>query len=136
LKNKIYLILFIGLLGACTPQQWTVASQAEDLIVKTSWEELSAPSEEVATMRLNVWVQNQGKSPVEYDLGFEFFLNGKQVESSNGGRLCAKPGVSYKGKMSGVYFEPVGISQAQINDSLITVDLLPLNVLKVANCTR
>lgn len=136
MKNRFFLILAAVLLASCTPQQWMVVNEADELSIKTSWEELKEPSEEGATMRLNVWVQNQSASPVEYDLGFEFFLNGKQIESANGGRLCAKPGISYKGKMSGIYFEPLGITQAQINDSLITVDLLPLNILKVDECMK
>lgn len=120
----------------CAPQQWTTASQEQELLVQTSWQELKKPNEDGATMRLNVWVQNQGSSPVEYDLGFEFFQNGKQIEKAHAGTLCAKPGISYKGKVSGTYFEPVGISKEQLADSTIVVEITPLNIQKVEACSK
>ena len=136
MKSKLILLFLLMSLYACKPLSWTTASQEEGLVVKTSWEELSKPAENGAEMRLQIWVMNEGSSPVEYDLGVEFFLNGKQIENAPASRLCAKPGISYKGKLSGTYFEPVGISAQQVKDSLITVELLPLNVEKVSECPK
>ena len=111
-------------------------SSSEQLDVQYSWEELKNPSETGAEMRFHVWVKNENSSALEYDLGIEFFLNNKLEESSGVTRKCAKPGISYKGKVSGVYFEPVGIKASDLADSLVTVEFAPLNVSPIGECPK
>jgi hypothetical protein len=104
------------------------------LELKYSWEELKAPTEEGAEMRFHVWVNNENSSALEYDLGVEFFVNGKMEESSGVERKCAKAGISYKGKLTGTYFEPVGIKAQDVRDSIVTVEFAPLNTAVVGGC--
>lgn len=134
--NKALLFLAAFVLISCASTEWITRSEDSGVIVKSSWQELSSPSETGATMRLNIWVENTGNSPVEYDLGVEFFLQGKMLESSPVERNCAKPGIVYRGKINGTYYEPVGITSEQISDSLITVEFVPLDVQVVGECVK
>lgn len=131
---SLLLIIGFAALTSCKTLSWTTLSDEQNLKVSYSWEKLKKKSESGAEMRIHVWVQNNGTKPLEYDLGLEFFVNGKQVEAAPVAGYCAKPGINYKGKMSGVYFEPVSITQSQIDEGIVSVELVPLNISEVERC--
>lgn len=127
-------VAFALFLSSCSNLNWISVQKDQDLHLRYSWEELKKPSEEGAEMRLHVWVNNENSSALEYDLGVEFFVNGKMEESSGVTRKCAKGGISYKGKLNGTYFEPITIKAGDVRDSIVTVEFAPLNVELIETC--
>jgi hypothetical protein len=49
-------------------------------------------------------------------------------------KLCAKAGKSYKGKTNGTYLELENVSWEMVKDSIVSLEMMSLNVMRVDKC--
>lgn len=133
--NKLIILLASVTMVSCAKPTWISLAKEEGLEVSAAWKEVKRkPGESGGDVRLEMKVENTGKSAVTYQLGLDFFLNGVHIENIPSSEYCAMPGRTYTGKLNGVYFEPEKFSFAQVKDSSVSMEILPLEILEVQKC--
>jgi len=122
-------------LASCAKPTWVSLAKEEGLEVSAAWKQVKRkPGENGGDVRLELKVQNTGSSALTYQLGLDFFLNGVHIENIPSSEYCAMPGRTYTGKLNGVYFEPEKFNFAQVRDSSVSLEVLPLEILEVQKC--
>lgn len=121
--------------ASCSPANWQFVAEQQGVKVYTNWKQLKKPANSTNTpVMLSFWVENTNNFDVNYDLGAEFFHDTRQIEKMPNMKLCAKAGKSYKGKVNGTYLIPENVSWEMVKDSIVSLEMMSLNVMKVEKC--